>query len=279
MGRGVDVMAPDLPAAALDYAGRGWPVFPCEVGGKRPAGKLARHGLKDATIDPEVIRAWWSSEPSANIGLVTGVHFDVLDVDGEEGFRSLVHAIDEHGCLPSSPVSFTPNGGAHYFFKPTGLGNRAGFRPGLDWRGKGGYIVAPPSVGANGTPYAWVIPFEEVELDSVLAWPGRVNERKSGTVTDFGNPSRTGRPAYGKAALESELGRVLLAPEGCRNDALNRAAFSLFQLVATGQLDDDEVIQAVFTAGVRSGLGETECIATIRSARAGAAARPRQSAC
>jgi hypothetical protein len=50
----------------------------------------------------------------------------------------------------------TPNG-VHLYFLPTGLGNRARFRPGLDWRGAGGYVIAPPSVGVDGTVYRWFL--------------------------------------------------------------------------------------------------------------------------
>lgn len=70
----------DLLDAALDYAARSWPVFPCEPRGKRPLGRLVPHGLKEATTDPAVINGWWAKEPEANIGLRTGVSFDVLDI-------------------------------------------------------------------------------------------------------------------------------------------------------------------------------------------------------
>ena len=107
-------MSSDLLDAAIEYATRGCPVLPLLPGEKRPHGRLVPHGLKDASTDPEQIRAWWTAEPTANIGLRTGEHFDVLDVDGDEGWRSLARAVAEHGCLSSSPVAFTPRGGAHY---------------------------------------------------------------------------------------------------------------------------------------------------------------------
>src|ERR1035438_7339000 len=75
--------------AALAYASRGWPVLPCEPRGKRPFGLLVSHGLKEATTDPATIEGWWWAEPEANIGLRTGVAFDVLDVDGDEGMAAL----------------------------------------------------------------------------------------------------------------------------------------------------------------------------------------------
>jgi len=71
-----------LLAAALDYAGRGWRVLPCQPGDKRPHGKLCPHWRHDSSTDPEVITRWWTAEPHANIGLVTGLAFDVLDMTG-----------------------------------------------------------------------------------------------------------------------------------------------------------------------------------------------------
>jgi hypothetical protein len=61
--------APMLPKAALAYARRGVPVFPCEPGAKRP---LTRNGHWDATTDSGVIERWWKRWPSANVGVPTG---------------------------------------------------------------------------------------------------------------------------------------------------------------------------------------------------------------
>src|ERR1039458_2652020 len=75
--------------AALAYASRGWPVLPCEPRGKRPLGRFVAHGLTEATTDPATIEEWWRAEPEANIGLRTGVAFDALDVDSDEGMAAL----------------------------------------------------------------------------------------------------------------------------------------------------------------------------------------------
>src|SRR5690606_8197139 len=56
--------------AALAYARQGWAVFPLKPGQKKPP--LTTHGYKDATTDPEAIRAWWGKWPAANIGLACG---------------------------------------------------------------------------------------------------------------------------------------------------------------------------------------------------------------
>jgi hypothetical protein len=92
------------------------------------------HGLHDATTDPEVIRAWWRAHPSANIGLRTGVSFDVIDLDSEHAVYALedVRASREPIRGPIVQTGY----GFHWYVKPTGLGNRAGVLPGVDFRGK-----------------------------------------------------------------------------------------------------------------------------------------------
>ncbi len=170
-------LAPDgIPAllrAALWYAGRGIPVFPlqsvdergrCSCGGK-PGCKPGKHprianGHIGATTDEGRIRRWWSKWPDANIGIPTGERSGllVLDVD-EHGFTSLDALEEEHGQLPETLAVRTGGGGMHVYLKyPAGSGirNSAGkVGPGLDVRGEGGYIVAPPSRTDKG-PYAFL---------------------------------------------------------------------------------------------------------------------------
>ena len=212
-------------------------------------GRLAPHGLKEATTDPEQVRKWWNHLPEANIGLPTGIRFDVLDVDGDDGFTSLARMVDEQGCLNSSPVAFTPNGGAHYYFLPSGCGNRTSLwrtDSHLDFRGEGGYVVAPPSIGTNGR-YRWIVSPGDVPFETVPTWLLALLERPKAppppTIPSFGLKGTS----YGRHALESECGRVALANEGTRNDTLCRAAFRLGQLVASRQLDLDDAWSNLLT--------------------------------
>src|SRR4051812_46368242 len=86
MQRRARLEAPNaLANAALWYAEHGWPIFPLRPHGKTP---LTAHGFKDATTDTGTVRDWWTATPDANIGVATGVLFDVIDVDGPDGFRS-----------------------------------------------------------------------------------------------------------------------------------------------------------------------------------------------
>ncbi len=56
----------ELHQAALDYAAKGWPVFPCLPGTKKPA---TANGFKDASVDPAQIDAWWAENPDYNVAL------------------------------------------------------------------------------------------------------------------------------------------------------------------------------------------------------------------
>lgn len=139
-----------LHAAALWYATRGIPVFPCAPGGKRPA---TRHGFKDATTSPDQIRAWWKVRPDYNIGIPTGHRFDVFDVDGPEGLIAIHDFIDGGGFPQVLAKAHTPRG-RHYYVPTAGRGNGTGLLPKVDYRGDGGYVIAPPSRTPDGT-YRW----------------------------------------------------------------------------------------------------------------------------
>lgn len=143
----------DAPArlgrSALWYAQQGWPVFPLLPGMKEP---YIKNGLNGATTDLERIRSWWAKHPDSNIGLTTGGTFDVIDVDGPEGIKSLSETTD----LPDMHGRVGTPRGFHLYVKATGHGNRAGMKPGIDYRGKGGYVVAPPS-RIDFKQYKWLM--------------------------------------------------------------------------------------------------------------------------
>ena len=173
---------------ALEYAARGWPVFPvhgikhgkctcrkpnCTSSGKHP---LTRHGLKDATTDKAIISQWWSKWSYANIGIVTGKvsRLVVLDIDTDKGgYESLQDLIDLHERLPKTLSQITGSGGKHYLFKypDEQVGNSVSkLGKGIDIRGDGGYIVAAPSNHISGGSYAWQSELNETELADIPEW-------------------------------------------------------------------------------------------------------------
>ena len=148
--------APPLARAALAYARRGVPIFPCEPLGKRP---LTRDGFWDASADAGVVGRWWSRWPHANIGVPTGERSGllVLDVDPRDGgLESLKDLEEAFGRLPTTTRARTGGGGEHVFFRypEGGVRNSASWvGPGLAVRGEGGYVVAAPS--RTGGAYRW----------------------------------------------------------------------------------------------------------------------------
>jgi hypothetical protein len=146
-----------LLGAALWYAEQGLHVFPLTPYSKIPWPKS--RGFKDATTDLDQIRAWWRLIPASNIGIATGHLVDVIDIDGPEGVMSWARTEP----VPALGTVNTPRaGGTHLYIPATGGGNLARILPGVDMRGLGGYVVAPPSVNDQGR-YSWRRPLDLAE--------------------------------------------------------------------------------------------------------------------
>jgi hypothetical protein len=238
----VDETTP-LLAAALRYAGRGWSVLPvysaqgsrcacgsvdCGSPGKHPR---TLHGLKNATADKATIRAWWQQWPGASVGIATGAvsGLVVLDVDPRhDGDRSLWELEDRHGKIPHSVEALTGGGGRHILFghplngvivrNVTALGGL----PGLDVRGDGGYIGAPPSIHSSGRAYEWEASShpDDVPLASTPPWLLDMLRR---------SPAGSGVPAPGTSTADW---RALVAQgveEGRRNQAVAALAGHLLR--------------------------------------------------
>ena len=154
--------------AALALARRGWPVFPVKPD-KTPR---VLHGLRDATTNERAIRNWLRLWPDSGIAVRTGSGLVVLDVDGETGADSLHDLERRHGALPATVSVVTGGGGAHYYFEAREpVRNSAGrLGRGLDVRGEGGYVVAPPSPHPSGRRYQWENHPDDVALASMPSW-------------------------------------------------------------------------------------------------------------
>jgi hypothetical protein len=148
-----------LHNAALALAKLGCAIFPCQPRGKSP---VSRDGFKAATTNTNHIDTWWSAGPDCNIGIATGTPsgFWVLDIDGEEGELSLRELEQASGALPNTVEAITGKG-RHCYFRigeHGSVGVSAGqIANGLDIRGDGGYVLAPPSVHPSGRVYAWSV--------------------------------------------------------------------------------------------------------------------------
>ncbi len=275
-----------MARAALDYAAGGWAVFPvhgvaagscrcgandCSSPGKHP---LTRRGLKDATTEGRVVADWWRRWPGANLALATGSASGVvvIDVDPPQGDLSLERLMDAAYELPETLAVRTGSGGVHlYYLSPKlPVANTAGRLPGvdlelpgIDLRGNGGYVVAPPSVHVSGSPYVWLE--DEVELAPAPSWLQPADDApvlRSAPVKLAAPGSST---PYGLAALTGELEELRSAPVGTRNHTLNRCAFRLGRLVAGGELSEAEAVATLRREATGRGLTLREVERTITS--------------
>jgi putative DNA primase/helicase len=175
-----------LKARALEYAPLGLLVLPiyscngkectchkgnsCERPGKHP---MTPHGVKDATTDLDQIDAWWSENPSANIGIATGPEANVLvlDIDPRnDGGKTLARLEKELGRLPETVTAFSGGGGYHLLFKHPPFPVRKDstgsvYGPGIDILADGCIMIAPPSRHVSGQKYRWAGNRSYRELD------------------------------------------------------------------------------------------------------------------
>lgn len=138
----------ELHRAAIEYARDGYPVFPCIPNGKVPAtGK----GFHDATTDIDTINRWWRECPTFNIGIEPErLGLCVVEIE-PDGLAQVAEFCDGHGPLPRTFTNRSPRGGEHRFFAgslQSLVRPFKGFE--IDTRGRGGYVLLPPSHTADG---------------------------------------------------------------------------------------------------------------------------------
>jgi Bifunctional DNA primase/polymerase, N-terminal len=263
------------PQSAVASAGCSCRDPGCGQVGKHPLGTLVPHGVKDATCNRARILAWWTRHPQANIGLATGHRFDVLDVDGPSGAQAIQELAATHGLQSFGPLVRTGGGGWHYYLALTGLGNvQPQGLAHVDWRGRGGYVVAPPSRHASGQAYQWA-PGRDLNVQ-----PGGV----PAVLLERLQPRQLRRPTspvplsatangpgerYARAALAEELARVATASVGQRNRRLWESTRNLYNLVAVGALDHHDVDKGLLDAAERCGLLAQEPRQTHRTLASG----------
>lgn len=265
-----------LASAAARYADLGVPVFPCVPGAKQP---LTPNGFHDATTSAGVVEAWWRRTPKANIGLPTGSPSGVLVVDvdvhqGGSGFAAFERASAAGVSHGWGWLVRTPSGGLHAYYPPVaGMQHRSWQLPGLhvDFRGDGGYVIAPPSrIHVEG----------HLQTYAVIAVAERQPRPLDGqALREFLQPpTRRPRPA-GPVPLEASrpdrlADWVAQRPEGARNQGLFWAAC---RMVEAGHRYE-ATASLLGEAAAVAGLSEREAETTIRSAyRAASPHGPRTS--
>ena len=247
-----------LSEAALTYTRRGFPVV--LLNGKRP---VMSEWPKLGVPDEATVQQWYDESPGANVGIATGVKHDVLDVDGEDGRTNLERLEAEHGKLPDTTVVRTGSGGLHYYFRPTGAGNRTNMDGlHLDWRGVGGQVVAPPSTHPDtGQQYRVISKAPDGVYPEAPPW---LIEMVTSTRAkpSFDMPVIEGECKLSDEACEKlfqeQLAVVRNTTEGGRNAQLNRSAFDIFGFVKAGWSDAQTVWDAFDDAARDAGLPDDD---------------------
>lgn len=300
-------MSDKIRQYAASYAQVGWRIVPlhsivisdgkaigctcgnvksCEPTNKKPGwGKHPRlSGWQTAaTTDANKIGAWFEQWPDMQIGVATGAESNlwVLDVDGAEGLASLKTIEEQNEPIPATWTVRTGSKGLQFYFLwPTTLGtrtmgNRAGILPGIDARGAGGQVVAPPSSNRNG-PYevadeAPPCAAPEWLVDLVASRPLPVAKPWTPLPVATGNTAETRARCFADAACK----RIATAIEGTRNKTVYSATRATAEIYAYYNLPQMELYNLIIPAAEACGLSQGEASATFQSGWKDGAATPK----
>jgi hypothetical protein len=251
----------DLTGAALGYAARGLAVLP--VRGKIP---VVAHGVNDATLDRRLIRDRFADPSVTGVGIACGPsRLIVVDLDGDDGQAEWANLAARHDGHAPTAVADTGGGGVHVFFRGTARSTVGALGRGIDTRGRGGYIVAPPSVHPSGRRYRWRP--SSAPLAEAPGWLLDLLQPPPPPPVGEARPLPPGVLAttYGQAALAGLTDDLLAAAEGTRNAALHTAARRAGRLVAAGELDEALARDMLTDAARAAGLSGHEIASTWRS--------------
>ncbi len=235
---------------ALTYVAAGKSIFPCHWRGERRKQPLIKYGFRAASSDRSAIEEWWDRWPAALIGLPTGpingavvldIDVKIADANGLDTLAALGFAV-----LPETPTVNTASGGLHLYFaipadkeiRNTGGARGRGIGPGLDWRGEGGYVIAP----SPGSGYTWASRAALAEIPTALLPREAESER---SVSGGPVKPETGLSRYAEAALDHACRNILGAPAGEQETTLNGEAYAIGTLAGAGAIPAEFARQAL----------------------------------
>ncbi|GAA3293122.1 bifunctional DNA primase/polymerase [Dactylosporangium vinaceum] len=265
---------------ALDYAGRGWPVFllgrtkrpmaNCDA--CRDAGPdhdrdacpcLFCHGLYAATTDPERIAAMVAAQPTGLLAIRTGAVAGLVVVDIDPGHGG---ALDP-ALMPQTACVVTGSGGWHLYYRHPGtpvLNSQGRLGEGIDVRGDGGYVVAPPSIHPRTRrPYRWAGGRPVVEMPPALITACRPAPAATTTTPRVTSSTPAGGISSPDALLRSLLDTVRHAPKGRRRSTLYGCARGVARMVAADAISLRDAMNALYDAGMGAGQTDRETRAAI----------------
>lgn len=240
------------------YGQMGWSVIPLVARQKRPL--VAWESYQTRAPARETVAGWLARWPRCNLGVVTGrvSGLVVLDVDpAHDGTASLEALEVAHAPLPPTQETRTGGGGRHLYFRHPGgnVRNRAAIAPGLDVRGDGGYVVAPPSIHPSGAPYEWLTGRGPQDIPCA-ALPGWLLTR----ITEGGGASGGHGPGYWRAFVR----------DGVAEGERNATVASITGHLLWHGVDPDviaELLLAWNAARCRPPLPDDEVLRTVKSIR------------
>ena len=283
-----------------------FPVFPVAIYRDAPdhvaKQPITPRGFKDASQSPAQITRWWSDNPNAAIGLATGHLLPsgrrllVIDIDlsnarnaGKPAGMAALGLLSSIGAHTPTRTARTGSGGMHLYYSMPRTANITigqnlrinGQSCAIDWRGRGGYVVAPPSP-YPGSTYRWALP-SLWTAQTIQPAPGALlsllarREATSDAVKRIEAALSTDahQRAYGYKALTNAVAAIDNSAVGTRHSTLNMQAYSIGKLIAGGCLDEAEAEASLTEAALRSGKEAHEVRRTIRGAFKAGAAQPR----
>lgn len=266
----------------------GFCVFPLRKHSKKPIPGMHWLGLQKSRPTQRLIDQWLELYPHTNWAIVTGKisGIVIVDIDGPDGEAHVRQVAGEEALYTASVR--TANGVHLYYQHPGGepIANAVRLFDQVDVRGDGGYVVAPGSLHPSGMGYNWIQRIDEnsrrilgtIPLSAIKPVPAALLPLlRSDSAKRHEIAIVQARTSYGMKALRDELAVIARAIKGSRNHVLNRAAFNLGQLVASGCLEYNATVQVVTRAGMMIGLSETEASATVLSGINAGIEKPRSS--
>lgn len=221
---------------ALELVDAGMAVFPLHPMSKIP---WTKHGLNDWDTNKDNIRDFWLHNPTANVGVACGAPSHglvVIDLDthnGSDGISTLKEWEVEHGKLPETVTAITGSGGRHLLYRcDREIRNSTNGELGVDIRGDGGFIVAPPSIHPDGPAYEWSISPDDMEVATAN---GQVYE-----FIDFVRPNR-------HKAADGALSERFELPGAIDHDR-NVTLFKYGSSLRARGLSEPEIVQLVTMA-------------------------------
>jgi hypothetical protein len=297
-----------MPAAGFQPANgvvalpKEWALFPCHsivdcrcTCGRSDCTSPGKHprtlnGLNDASRDPKQQAEWWARWPQANLAIATGEvnGVVVIDIDPAKGGSESLAAVEgKHGALPETVEVETGGGGLHLYFRypeTVKVHSRNGWRPGVDVKADGGYVISPPSKHASGGTYRWAEGRKpgEIEFAEIPPWLLALLPQKCEQPSELNHaiPSINGHASLLQRA-QAYVAKAAATGKGNRNDTAFRLAGNVAALSGNGsRLSEGEILSVLSPWNLRNNppLAESELRQCVQSAMRNGQPRPTKEA-